>query len=180
MSEPLDRAEEAQATGPRPNRIFVGLKMAPETAVSLAALAERIDSVPLRRVAPNDIHLTLVPPWDETSIPAAVRRLSKGVTGFERFPLSFERLCYWPERRRPRLVWAECAACPELEALQGVLLEPPPWHARLSGCCFVIARCTEWQQALICSKVCPYRRRTMLPSHAREHEGGNLSRRHSA
>ena len=91
MSEPLDRAEEAQATGPRPNRIFVGLKMAPETAVSLAALAERIDSVPLRRVAPNDIHLTLVPPWDETSIPAAVRRLSKGVTGFE-FP-SLSSVC---------------------------------------------------------------------------------------
>jgi 2'-5' RNA ligase len=74
-------------------------------------------------VAPNDIHLTLVPPWDETSIPAAVERLSKAVTGFESFPLSFERLCYGPEHRRPRLVWAECAVGPELEALQGVLLE---------------------------------------------------------
>ena len=119
---PSGNAEEEQP-GPQLNRIFVGLKMTPEIAGSLAAIAERIESVPLRLVASNDIHLTLVPPWVETSLPAAVERLSKAVSGFESFPLSFERLCYGPERRRPRLVWAECAASPEIEALQGALLE---------------------------------------------------------
>jgi 2'-5' RNA ligase len=39
------------------------------------------------------------------------------------FSLSFERLCYGPERRRPRMLWAECAASPEIETLQGALLE---------------------------------------------------------
>jgi len=115
---PSGRAAEGQAA----SRIFVGLKMTPEIAASLGGLLEPIDSVRLRRVPENDIHLTLVPPWNEASIPAAVDRLSEVVTGFQCFPLSFERLCYGPERRRPRLVWAECAACPELEALQGALL----------------------------------------------------------
>jgi 2'-5' RNA ligase len=119
---PSGKAEEEQP-GPQLNRIFVGLKMTPEIAGSLAAIAERIESVPLRLVPEDDIHLTLVPPWDETSIPAAVERLSKAVSGFESFPLSFERLCYGPERRRPRLLWAECAASPEIETLQNALLE---------------------------------------------------------
>jgi 2'-5' RNA ligase len=97
--------------------------MTPEIAASLAGLAEQIESVPLWRVAENDIHLTLVPPWNEASIPGAVERLSKALVGFECFPLSFERLCYGPERRHPRLVWAKCAASPEIETLQGALLE---------------------------------------------------------
>jgi 2'-5' RNA ligase len=119
---PSGNAEEEQP-GPQLNRIFVGLKMTPEIAGSLAAIAERIESVPLRRVPENDIHLTLVPPWNETSIPDAVQKLRRAVAGFECFPLFFERLCYGPERRRPRLVWAECAASPEIEALQDALLE---------------------------------------------------------
>jgi 2'-5' RNA ligase len=115
--------EQHQAAGPQPNRIFVGLKMAPEIAGSLARLAERIESVPLRLVPEGDIHLTLVPPWNETSIPEAVKKLGNALAGFEHFPLSFERLCYGPERRCPRLLWAECAVNPEIVALQGALLE---------------------------------------------------------
>lgn len=119
---PSGNAEEEQP-GPQLNRIFVGLKMTPEIAGSLAAIAERIERVPLRLVSEDDIHLTLVPPWNETSIPDAVEKLSKALAGFEGFSLSFERLCYGPERHRPRLVWVECTASPEIETLQGALLE---------------------------------------------------------
>jgi RNA 2',3'-cyclic 3'-phosphodiesterase len=115
--------EEDQAAGPQPTRIFVGLKMAPEIAGSLAGLAKKIESVPLRLVPEGDIHLTLVPPWNETSIPAAVEKLGRALAGFDRFHLSFESLRYGPEHRRPRMLWAECAASPEIEILQGALIE---------------------------------------------------------
>ena len=88
-----------------------------------ASCEERIESVPLRFVPESDIHLTLVPPWNETSIPDAVERLRRALAGFECFPLFFERLCYGPEPRCPRLLWAECAANPEIETLQNALLE---------------------------------------------------------
>jgi RNA 2',3'-cyclic 3'-phosphodiesterase len=115
--------EEDQAAGPKPTRIFIGLKMASEIAGKLACLAKKTESVPLRFVPEGDIHLTLVPPWNETSIPDAFERLRRALAGFEPFPLSFERLCYGPNHRRPRLLWAECAASPEIEALQTALLE---------------------------------------------------------
>ena len=89
MIEPA--SEEDRAAGPQPPRIFVGLKMASEIAGSLAGLAERIESVPLRRVAENDIHLTLVPPWNETSIPDAVEKLRRALSGFE---LSFPKIIF--------------------------------------------------------------------------------------
>jgi RNA 2',3'-cyclic 3'-phosphodiesterase len=108
--------EEDQAAGPRPTRIFVGLKRLP------GALRALRRSVPLRLVPEDDIHLTLVPPWNEISIPAAVEKLGRVLAGFDRFPLSFERLRYGPEYRRPRMLRAECAA-PEIETLQGALIE---------------------------------------------------------
>jgi 2'-5' RNA ligase len=121
VKEPI--SEQGQAVGPQPNRIFVGLKLTPEIAGSLARLAEQIENIPLRLVPEGDIHLTLVPPWNETCIPDAVKKLGNALAGFEHFPLSFERLCYGPEGRCPRLLWAECAASPEIEALQGALLD---------------------------------------------------------
>lgn len=117
-----DAPAEKKPTRPELSRIFVGLKMAPEIAGHLALLAQRIEDVPLRLVPTDDIHLTLVPPWNEASIPDAVEKLSQAVEGFGRFSLSFERLCYGPRARRPRLLWVECAPSPEVEALQTALM----------------------------------------------------------
>jgi hypothetical protein len=123
MIEPA--SEEDRAAGPQPPRIFVGLKMASEIAGSLAGLAEQIESVPLRRVAENDIHLTLVPPWNETSLPHAVEKLRRALAGFEPFPLSFERLCYGPNHSRPRLL-------ARIERKDGAMARRHPVDQRLS------------------------------------------------
>lgn len=104
------------------SRIFVGLKIAPEIARQLTLLARSIEHVPLRLVPAPDIHLTLVPPWNEASIPAAVEKLRQALDGFGRFSLTFERLCYGPEPRRPWLLWAECPPSAEIVALRNALL----------------------------------------------------------
>jgi len=108
--------------GPQQSRIFVGLKMAPEIAGELALLAQCVEPSPRRLVPVADIHLTLVPPWSEASIPDAVAKLRQALEGLGCFSLSFERLCYGPEPRRPRMLWAECAPSAEIVALQDALL----------------------------------------------------------
>jgi len=47
------------------------LKIAPEIATELAHLAAPLEKLPVRLVKPADIHLTLVAPWSEASIPVA-------------------------------------------------------------------------------------------------------------
>ena len=120
----LDTASIASpATNGRPARVFVGLKVAPEIASQLAQLAATLEKPSVRPVAEADIHLTLVPPWNETSIPDAIAKLGRVAAGFGAFRLIFQHVGYGPQPRRPRLLWADCAATDEIAALRMALLQ---------------------------------------------------------
>ncbi len=103
-------------------RVFVGVKIAAALADELFRLAEGLERFGARRIAPADIHLTLVPPWNAESVPDAVERLRGAVAGFGGFALAFEHVGYGPDPRRPRLLWAECAADDALTPLRAALL----------------------------------------------------------
>jgi len=132
-------------------RVFVALKMAPEIAGELAQMARELERFPVRLIAPADIHLTLVAPWNEASIPEAVGKLHRVAYRFGVFALEFRHVGYGPEPRRPRFLWAECAPGSELTQLRAELLfafgqtderpfRPHVTLARLRGNGAVIAR----------------------------------------
>ena len=117
-------AEQAQtAHAATPARVFVGLQIAPEIASQLAPLAATLEKLPVRPVAPADIHLTLVPPWNETCIPDAIAKLGCAGKNFGAFRLIFQHVGYGPQPRRPRLLWADCAASDAIAALRRALLQ---------------------------------------------------------
>ena len=119
-----DQSEDPTAgSGSSPRaRVFVALKIAPGIADELARMALELERFPVRLIAPADIHLTLVPPWNEVSIPGAVGKL-RGVAGrFGEFVLEFRHVGYGPDPRRPRFLWVECAAGPDLAQLRASLL----------------------------------------------------------
>lgn len=66
---------EPPAADSRSLRILIGLSIVPEVASQLARLVADTEDCVLRLVAPVDIHLTLVPPWNEPSSEAAIERL---------------------------------------------------------------------------------------------------------
>jgi 2'-5' RNA ligase len=111
--------QELLSKGPR---VFVGLKIAPEIAQELAERAHGLERPPSRFVRSEDMHLTLVPPWNVIAIPGVIDKL-RAVSGRSApFPLSFTHLSYWPNCRRPRLLCVECTPTDELAALQQALL----------------------------------------------------------
>lgn len=112
----------ANADRPRPSRIFIAIKIAAEIADELAQMTRGLERFQTRLVAPGDIHLTLVPPWNELSIPAAVEKLRRVVSRFDPFFLTFRHVGYGSDPKRPRLLWAECAAGHEIEELRDALL----------------------------------------------------------
>ncbi|MGD0634536.1 MAG: RNA 2',3'-cyclic phosphodiesterase [Beijerinckiaceae bacterium] len=116
-------AAAAGESGARQARVFIGVKVAPEIAHELARLARSLERFSVRLVPANDIHLTLVPPWNEASIPAAVEKLRAVTDRFGPFVLKFQHLSYGPQPRRPRLLWAECAATDDIALLRGALLQ---------------------------------------------------------
>jgi len=107
----------------RPVRVFVGLRIGPEIADQLAALADQLKGTRARLVATSDIHLTLVPPWQEASPERAVGRLCRVASMFKPFLLSLCHIGYGPQPRRPNLLWVDCAATDELGALRNSLVQ---------------------------------------------------------
>ena len=112
----------ASGDTPQPARVFVALKMAPATADELAKSAKELERYPVRLIASADIHLTLVPPWNEASMPDTVAKLRHVANECDEFTLEFRRIGYGPEPKRPRLLWVECAATPELVQLHAMSL----------------------------------------------------------
>ena len=146
-----DVAAPVDAGIPQPSRVFAAIKIAAEIADELAQLTRGIERFRVRLVAPADIHLTLVPPWNEVSIPEAIEKLCRVTDRFEPFALTFQHIGYGPDPKRPRLLWAECAAGPEIAELRAALLvafgqsderplRPHVTLARLRGNGAIIAR----------------------------------------
>jgi 2'-5' RNA ligase len=118
-----DRSGGSTAEGDsQPARIFVAFKIASHIARELSEMVRSLQRLHARLVAPADIHLTLVPPWNETDIDSAVAILGKVAATAAPFTLAFVRLGYGPQPRRPRLLWAECAAGADLDTLRAALL----------------------------------------------------------
>ncbi len=120
LSEKIEEAEAPQAG--QQARVFVGLKVVPEVAAQLAQFATSLDRSFVRPIAPADIHLTLVPPWNETSIPDAIAKLCDVTRNFATFALIFRHVGYGPQARRPRLLWVDCTVSDECFALRTALL----------------------------------------------------------
>jgi RNA 2',3'-cyclic 3'-phosphodiesterase len=111
------------ATGIRPVRIFVALRISPDIALALAQYGRDLEQFSVRPVAPAVIHLTLVPPWNEFSTADIVEKLRRVADQFYPFTLTFQHVGYGPEPRRPRFLWAECVGSKELADLRTSLLQ---------------------------------------------------------
>ena len=98
------------------------LKIASGIADVLAYFVRELKSFPVRLIAPADIHLTLVPPWNDVSIPDAARKLRRVADRFGDFTLEFRHVGYGPQPRCPRFLWAECAVGPDPSQLRAQLL----------------------------------------------------------
>ncbi len=125
MSAENQQSELSSFAGARPQpvrpRLFVGVKIDAAVADQLVRIAHGLERFGVRGIAAADIHLTLVPPWNEESPPGAVAKLRGAVAGLSPFLLIFEHIGYGPDPRRPRLLWAECAASDELTQLYAAL-----------------------------------------------------------
>ena len=149
--------EAATAAAPPLPRIFIALKLAREIAAALAELARPLERFGVRPIAAADVHLTLVPPWNEASIPDVIEKLRHVAERCAPFTLAIQHVDYGPEKRRPHLLWADCAATAELTELHAALLaafgqtDPRPFRphvtlARIRGNGARIARKQPMQQ----------------------------------
>jgi 2'-5' RNA ligase len=119
-----DSEKNSQNTVPaRPPRVFVALKLAPDIARELAALAAPLRQFGIRPIGADDLHLTLVPPWREPAPELAMATLRRVVEGRPAFALRVHHVGYGPDAKRPHFLWADCESARPLVDLRAALLD---------------------------------------------------------
>ena len=95
--------------------------MTSDIAQDLAQIAGPLERFGVHPISKEDIHLTLVPPWNEPAFADAIEKLVRVVEGHYAFRLEFRHVGYGPDPKRPRLLWVECSASKELTSLHEAL-----------------------------------------------------------
>src|SRR3989344_154674 len=103
-------------------RVFVGIKVSPEIAEACLKLQAELGNFPARFIPIEDIHLTLLPPWEMTDQELVENMLRHALKPIKRFTLKFQHLLLGPDSMRPKLIWIECEASEELIKLKKSLL----------------------------------------------------------
>ncbi len=86
-------------------RLFVGIPLAEELTVkveSVKSIVGEIDGV--RWLAPRNLHITLIPPWESENIAEVITALK--AVKLKSFVLEFTSVSLGPRISEPRLIWA--------------------------------------------------------------------------
>jgi len=99
-------------------RIFVAIKASPRLQENIAKLQEPFSSLPIKWTLEKDLHITLVPPWEEEDVDSVKKKLNgfQGTTG--EFRITFEKLAFGPNGEKPRLLWLKAMPSEKLRRLK--------------------------------------------------------------
>jgi len=112
-------------------RVFVGLPAGRDLAEAAMEFRQKHRELKVRWVKPENLHLTMVPPWPCADVDAVCHALQGEASRQAPFEVTFERVSFGPDKRRPRLIWATGKApaamsgfSRQLHAVTGVPDEP--------------------------------------------------------
>lgn len=108
-------------------RIFVALPLSRSLQKTVRRWQKDHTRLPVRWIKPENLHLTLIPPW-WVADPTPVWHLLEGDTFkrchlFDGLALTLERVAFGPTPQRPRLIWAMGKTSPKLIKLKKQLEE---------------------------------------------------------
>lgn len=92
-----------------PHRIFLAIPTPFALQEQISQFQSRFSSIPVRWVTGSNLHITLVPPWEETNPDTVIRQMQTALSKrpFKPFPVSFSKITFGPSSKNPRLIWAK-------------------------------------------------------------------------
>lgn len=101
-------------------RVFIGIKANQELQEKIFNWQEVRKDLSVRFIKPENLHITLIPPWYEKKINHLVNYLNSFITTLSPFELTFNRILFAPSDR-PRLIWTEGIYSPPMKKLRSEL-----------------------------------------------------------
>lgn len=102
-------------------RVFIGMPASAELRREVKRYSRGFSDRAVRWIAPEHLHVTLVPPWQCRDIDPVCRMISETASGYSPFTLDFHAISPGPDERHPRLFWAAGRAPEPLLQLHDVL-----------------------------------------------------------
>lgn len=105
------------------HRVFVALPISPALQNEIIAWERRFQNLPVRWLRGKNLHITLVPPWETDDIGEVVTLLKGLNFNAGKIKLECNRVSFGPNRREPRLIWAEGGTVDQLSVIRSQLYE---------------------------------------------------------
>lgn len=99
-------------------RIFVAIKVSTDIKKKIKSVKKDYEDLPLKWHKDSDLHITILPPWDEENIGEVREKLKEIKDKMESFEIGFNHITLGPYYDRPKLVWAKGKATKEIYTLR--------------------------------------------------------------
>lgn len=111
-------------------RLFIGFQISPAVQAQVADWQRAHTRLPVRFVSGRNLHITLIPPWEEediSNVKKIINELNLPSTGALVF--NFNWVSFGPDPEEPRLIWAEAETPPGFSEIK-YRLESSLWLPR--------------------------------------------------
>jgi 2'-5' RNA ligase len=102
-------------------RVFIGFHAGQALSDAVAGFRRLHDGMNVRWILSENLHVTMVPPWETEDPDLVCSLLGELASGFAAVPVRFDVVSFGPEPGHPRLVWATGEAPAALRGLAALL-----------------------------------------------------------
>ncbi len=102
-------------------KIFVAIMSSLELRKTVIEWEAQHTEFPVRWLLPENLHVTLIPPWMEENVDAVAVSLRTLSGTIDSFPIYLNYLSFGPSPKNPRLIWAEGIASEKMTEAQHLL-----------------------------------------------------------
>jgi len=90
-----------------PHRIFIALPISEDIKQAVDIWTHDYEKLPVRWISRKNLHVTMIPPWEESDVKVAKEKLNTISGKIGEFNVEFKKIVYGPlHRRPPNLIWA--------------------------------------------------------------------------
>jgi RNA 2',3'-cyclic 3'-phosphodiesterase len=100
------------------SRLFIAIQVPEKLVQEILEWEKRFSDLPVRWTKPENLHITLMAPWEETDVERAKEILRSFSSKLPSMEITFEQVKYGPHARELSLVWALGESSPGLKDLR--------------------------------------------------------------
>jgi 2'-5' RNA ligase len=103
-------------------KIFIGVKISENLQKQIILWQKKHENLPVRWLKPENMHLTIIPPWLEKDLEKVKEKMSILARQTRPIKINFEKISFGSDPKHPKLIWLT-GKSPEFKPLRDKWLE---------------------------------------------------------